>query len=512
MAKNPFLKAANEESEFTAEQVNELKKCMNDPVYFASTYCKIPHPLHGAIQCHPYPYQVTMLKMFQNNRNSMVLSARQTGKSMMSAIYLLWFAMFHFEKTVLIASNKNDNAMEMIFRIKFIYERLPHWLKPGLQDDGWNKHSVGFDNGSRIVSTATSENAGRGMSISLLFLDEFAFVRDAIQQEFWTSVAPTLATGGSCIIASTPNGDSNLFAQLWRGSQIDSNGFVNIEVKWDEPPGRDEAFKKKEIGKIGEIRWRQEYENEFLSNDPLLFDTVMLANLTKSVLSKRPAGSLGDITFFKQPQPNASYLVGVDPATGSGNDFAAIQVFDFPNLEQVAEWRSNTTSSVMTYHMLKKMLLVYEKIGAPVYFSVENNGVGEGIISLYEADESPPNSAEFISETGQNRKGMTTTGKSKMKACLLMKEMVERNAVTINSPLLLAEMKMFIRKSGSYSAKVGGTDDLISSSLIALRLLEEMSTYDQTAYDKLYAHAYAPVSGEYDEYDNSDEGNVDFIF
>lgn len=163
--------------------------------------------------------------------------------------------------------------------------------------------------------------------------------------------------------------------------------------------------------------------------------------------------------------------------------------------------------------MLKKIINVYEKIGAPIYFSVENNGVGEGIIALYEADEEPPETAEFISETGQNRKGMTTTGKSKMKACLLMKEMVERNAVTINSPLLLAEMKMFIRRSGSYSAKTGGTDDLISGSLIALRLLEEMSTYDQTAYDKLYAHAYGSQGApdDYESYDDS-EGSVDFIF
>ena len=106
--------------------------------------------------------------------------------------------------------------MEMIFRIRFMYERLPHWLKAGLADDGWNKHSIGFDNGSRIISQATSENTGRGLAISLLFLDEFAFVRDSVQVEFWTSIAPTLATGGSCIITSTPNGDTNIFAQVLR--------------------------------------------------------------------------------------------------------------------------------------------------------------------------------------------------------------------------------------------------------------------------------------------------------
>jgi hypothetical protein len=90
--------------------------------------------------------------------------------------------------------------------------------------------------------------------------DEFAFVRPGIQEEFWTSISPTLATGGSCIIASTPNGDSNLFAQLWRSAELGISDFKSTWVKWDEPPGRDESFKRAEIAKIGEDKWQQEYE------------------------------------------------------------------------------------------------------------------------------------------------------------------------------------------------------------------------------------------------------------
>lgn len=201
-----------------------------------------------------------MLRAFATGTRNIVLSARQTGKSQTSGAFLLWFAMFFMDKTILIASNKNDNAMEMIKRIRFMYERMPHWLKAGVNSDGWNKHSIGFDNGSSIHSCATSENSGRGLSISMLFLDEFAHVRDTVQQEFWTSMAPTLATGGSCIICSTPNGDTELFAQLWRGAQLDTEGgFYPIEVKWNEPPGRDEKFREREIAQIGELRWKQEY-------------------------------------------------------------------------------------------------------------------------------------------------------------------------------------------------------------------------------------------------------------
>lgn len=517
MAKNPFLKKANEQYEYTSDQVSELARCMEDPEYFIDTYCQIQTAVQGSVRFALRPYQRRIVQTFADNRLSIALAPRQIGKSWIAGAFLLWYAMFKFEKTVVIASNKNDNAMEMIHRVRFIYERLPHWLKPGLTDDGWNKHSCGFDNGSRIISQATSDNTGRGLAISLLFLDEFAFVRDGIAEEFWTSISPTLATGGSCIICSTPNGDTNRFAQLWRGANIPSptheregiNGFVPIEIKWNEPPGRDEAFKEAETAKIGEIRWKQEYECQFLSNDPLLVDTVVLANLTKRVETMKPVAVAGEITFYKEPQANTIYLVGMDAATGSGNDFTTIVVYDFPGLEQCAEFRSNTMSSVTAYHMLKKMLRIYEKAQASVYFSVENNGVGEAVMSLYEADDDPPDTAEFVSETGQKRRGMTTSGKSKIKACLALKEMIERDSMKIRSKVLVAELKHFVRARGSYAAKTGCTDDLVMATIIAIRLLEEISTFDQDAYDKLYAHAYNPAdTDDYSRREDYDDGDV----
>lgn len=508
-SKNPFLKRANEVHDYTPEQVMELRKCFEDPEYFIHNYCQIQHATDGTIPFHLRPYQRNIVRTFADNRLSIALAPRQIGKSWIAGAFLLWFAMFKPEMTILILSNKNDNAMEMIHRVRFIYERLPHWLKPGLPEDGWNKHSVGFDNGSRIISQATTELSGRGMSVSLLFLDEFAFVRDNVAEEFWNSVSPTLATGGRCIICSTPNGDTNRFAQLWRGSNIPMdvgssegiNGFVPIEIKWNEPPGRDEKFKKQEIAKIGETKWLQEYECRFISDLPTLFDPIVTENLTSLTDRIKPIGINSEVTFYKNPSPSTVYLVGMDAATGTGSDFTTIEVFEFPTMDQVAEFRSNTTSSVNAYHILKKVLKIFERQGSTVYFSVENNGVGEAIIALYEADENPPDTAEFVSEAGQNRRGMTTTGKSKMKACLAFKEMVERNSININSRLLVAEMKQFVRKGASYQANVGSSDDLIMASVIAIRLLEEIASFDQDAYDKLYAHAYfdEDPSSEWDD-------------
>jgi hypothetical protein len=179
------------------------------------------------------------------------------------AIYILWFAMFHDDKKCLVASNKNSNAIEIMSRIEYAYEELPLWLKPGCKY--FNKHSVEFDNGSKIESQATSEKTGRGGSYSLVMLDELAFVPRRIQDAMWVSLAPTISTGGSIIVSSTPNGDQDLFATLWRTAEMGSTGpdeenFTPVRVNWDEHPDRDESFQRTMISKVGALMWRQEYE------------------------------------------------------------------------------------------------------------------------------------------------------------------------------------------------------------------------------------------------------------
>lgn len=509
-AKNPRLKKANQEMEYTYEQLSELRRCADDPIYFIENYVQIQHPVKGSIPFKLYDYQKNMITTYRDNRYTVVLSARQTGKSTTSAVYLLWYAIFHFDKTILIASNKNSNAMEMIARIRFAYENLPHWLKPGIQEDAWNKHEAGFDNGSRIISTATSEDSGRGSSISLLYLDEFAFVAPNIQDEFWTSIAPTLSTGGSCIMTSTPNGDMNIFAQIWRGAQVKANGFAPIHVRWDEPPGRDDKFKEDEIGRIGERRWMQEYECEFLSSDALLINSLWLTNQTPTIEKIKPKRVIKDVIFWEDIVPGKTYLVGVDPATGSGEDFSVISIWEFPSLNQIGEWRSNTMSTNMLYGVLKNILLYLEQQDTMVYFSVENNGVGEGTIALFEADETPPASSEFVSEEGKDRRGMTTTSRTKMRACINLKEMLEKDNMHIRSPVLLAELKTFARKRGSYAAQTGSTDDAISAVLIIVRLIEEIASFDQEAFNKLYSADHEEWKSSdydgYDDYDENDEG------
>jgi hypothetical protein len=352
-----------------------------------------------------------------------------------------------------------------------------------------------------------------------LFLDELAFVSKSIQTKFWSSVAPVLATGGACQITSTPNGDSDLFAELWRGALIDSNGYIPIHVKWDEPPGRDEEFKQKQIDTMGETQWRQEFECEFITSDAVLINPLSLVNKTKELEDVEPLRTVNGISFWENihpriPKPNNTYIVGVDPATGSGNDYTVIVVYSFPELEQVAEYRSNVTSTGDVYKILKNILLLLDRTQSTVYFTIENNGVGEGLLALYENDEDPPENAQLLSGTGK-RAGMSTTKTTKLKACITMKEMIERRLLNFNSQIMLAELKSYIRRGGTYSAQIGSTDDVISATLLIVRILEILAPYEEEAFAKVYGGKTEVWDdwgdGEHSDDSVDDDGALPFI-
>jgi hypothetical protein len=240
---------------------------------------------------------------------------------------------------------------------------------------------------------------------------------------------------------------------------------------------------------------------EFLSSDALLINSIVLNNLK---VGKLPDPDHLGFNWFEQVNEKQTLLIGIDPATGSGSDVSSIEIFDFPSLRQIGEFRSNTTSSVDLYKNLKSVIKSFaNKKDVMVYFSVENNGVGEGIISLYQNDENPPD-AHFVSESGKGRMGMTTTGKSKIKACINLKELITKGKLQIASPMLLAELKNYVRKLGTYAAQYGSTDDSVSATLIVIRLIEEISTYEDDAFNMLY-NLGEDETGE-EEYDNNEQG------
>lgn len=504
--KNPQLKKAYSTDEYTPDMIAELAKSKRDPVYFIRNFIKVQHPVKGTVNFDLFEYQERFVRHMHENRFVITLQPRQCGKTLTVAMYLLWYAMFNEDALLLIASKNQGHALEIASRIRFAYEELPNWIKCGLKY--YNRHNIEFDNGSRIYSEATTPKTGRGLAITKIYLDELAFINPRIQQELWSSLTPTLSTGGSAILSSTPNGDSELFASLWRGANTAGdgkpgvNGYAPFRVYWQEHPERDEKYWDQMVSQLGLLQCRQEVGCEFLSSDALLINSLKLIQLTDTMIDHEDMG----FKFWKPEEEiggqGKTYLVGVDPATGSGKDFSVIEVFEFPSLEQVAEWRSNEINVPLFYAKLKWIL---EKLSRPVgrgradvIWSFERNGIGEALGALYINDEKPPEIAELHSED-TNKYGIFTTGKKKILLCLQLKNLIEKtvNGLKINSSQLLEELKNFVAKGGNYEAKQGSTDDTVMATLVVVRLLKRLADYNDEAFKQMNEYVAPDADDQY---------------
>lgn len=480
-----FIKRANATSEYSPMQVRELGRCMADPIYFMKNYVKIVDPKKGATNFALFEYQEEMVMNIHENKDTVILASRQLGKTTVVAMYILWFALFNDDKKCIIASKAMNHATEIMARIKYAYEELPDWLKAGCKF--YNRTSIEFDNGSKIKCEATSEKTGRGESPAILFVDEIAFISRRIQEEMWASITPSLSTGGKFILTSTPNGDSDLFASIWRGANSEQNSFKPLKVMWYQHPDRGEAYYKEMKGKLGELKTRQELDCEFLSSDALLISSIKLAQIRP----QKPVCKDMGFNFWVDPSElggyGKTYMVFLDPATGSGNDFSTIEVFDFPALNQIAEYRTNDVHIPLLYAKLKWILNKLSELKgrhrAEVLWSFERNGVGEAIAALFMNDETQPEYAELFSDD-YTKFGVATTGKNKIVSCLQLKQFVEKtnNGLQVNSEILLEEMKNFMAKGGSYAAKAGSTDDCVMATVGIVRLLKRLSESNEQAF------------------------------
>ena len=323
--------------------------------------------------------------------------------------------------------------------------------------------------------------------------DEFAFVRTSIGREFWTSIAPTLATGGKCIITSTPNSDEDQFATLWKGANkcIDQygnktdlgiNGLKSFQSHWREHPDRDDTWATEMQSQLGEDRFRREMNCEFLIWEETLINPGHLLELEGS----EPIERQGQVRWYKKPSSQYTYMVALDPSLGTGGDPSAIQIFELPSLIQVGEWQHNRTPIQQQIRILTEITKYLCDVVSPtsVYYSVENNTLGEAaLISISELGEENIKGI-FLSEPrrigggSRHRKGFTTTNKSKLSACAKMKHLIETKRLTINSKNLISELKTFVASGPSYAAKIGETDDLVMALLLVVRMAQEMQNYD----------------------------------
>jgi hypothetical protein len=490
-----LVKTPYKQQVFTDEQLSAFLKCadpVTGPEYFLDHYFYIQHPTQGKMLYHPYDYQRKLIHTYHNYRFSISMMPRQTGKSTSAAGYLLWYAMFVPDSTILIAAHKYTGAQEIMQRIRFAYELCPDHIRAGATS--YNKGSIDFENGSRIVSATTTETTGRGMSITLLYADEFAFVRPTIAKEFWTSISPTLATGGKCIITSTPNSDEDQFALMWKGAnktqdehgnatELGINGFRAYRSYWQEHPDRDQAWGESMRAQLGDDRFRREIGCEFIISDETLIAPAKLLDLE----GREPLYKTGEVRWYEPIRKDSIYVVALDPSLGTGGDYAAIQIFEANTTRQVGEWRHNRTPIPQQVKILSEICEhIYSTVDDvnSIYYSVENNTIGEAVlISIDEWGEERIrgyflSDNSVINTSGRRfRKGYNTTPKSKLAACAKLKNLVESGRLTVNSRPLVSELKTFVSSGVSYAAKPGETDDLVMGTVLAVRMLQTLQSY-----------------------------------
>lgn len=451
---NINVKRDGVQQQWAEHEVVEYAKCMSDPSYFARKYVKIISLDEGLVNFNLYPYQEQMFNHFHDNRFSIVLACRQSGKSISSVVYLLWYAIFHPEKTIAVLANKGATAREMLQRVTLALEHLPFFLQPGCR--ALNKGSIEFSNNSRIVAAATSGSSIRGMSVNLLFLDEFAFVEKA--SEFYTSTYPVISSGRDTkvIITSTANGIGNTFHKIWEGAVQQTNEYKPYTVNWWDVPGRDEEWKRQTVSNTSQLQFDQEFGNTFFGTGDTLINSDTLLDLR----SKPPIQVLegGDVKVYEETKKDHEYLMTVDVARGRGQDYSTFNVIDITvrPFKQVAVYRNNTISPILFPDIIYKFAKVYNN----AYVIIESNDQGSIVCRGLYYDLEYEN-VHVESAIKANAVGIEMTRKSKRLGCSGIKDLLEERKLDICDENTILEISTFVSRGQSYEASDGNHDDLM---------------------------------------------------
>ena len=462
---NPKLKRINMVLQLTEEQVREYVKCAENPIYFIENYVKIITLDKGFVQISLYPFQRQAVSDINDNRRVIVKAGRQVGKTTMVVGYILWYILFNQDKFVAILANKAPTAREILNRIKIAYEALPLWLQQGVRT--WNKGDIELENNCRVMATSTASSAIRGYSISLLYLDEFAFVPSNIADEFFTSVYPTISSGtqSKILISSTPNG-MNHYYKMWTEAVEGLNGFKHIEANWRQVPGRDQKWADEQRRVLGEEKFLQEMECEFMGSA----GTLLSAAALKSLAFVKPLHlSENGIKIYEQPIANRNYAISVDVSRGKGLDYSAFVVVDVNSVpyKVVATYKDNNISPLVYPSIIKRIGDYYNS----AYVLVEINDNGQQVVDSLFEDYEYENILSTVDLKGKisltwgygnkSQRGIRTTKSVKRLGCSIMKNLIEGQKIIIQDFDTIAELSTFIARGGSFEAEEGSHDDLV---------------------------------------------------
>lgn len=473
------LKRAYSKLPLTKTHIEEIEKCSEDMFYFINNYCRILTK-DGVTYPEFRQYQTDFLKILNSNNDVVSSLPRQSGKSISSALYLLWKALFSKDINIGICANQLSLAMEVLDKIKKIYILLPIWLQLGVE--AWNKTYIVLENGTRIMTAAGNSDSFRGFSMHIMLIDECAFISNSDWKGISDSVFPAqeALTKKQKILISTPNG-MNHWYHLVKQAQKPNSGYEYFSCDWKEVPRYNrkgekidpEIYRDEQIKKNGKKWFAQNFELAFLGSSSTLINEDSLRTLDyideDLVVYNLLFSGLRIIEKVKQ---NHNYIIGVDPAK-DGIDKTAIQVIDVTSLpfKQVAV--SNLDDSYLTIPSKLFDLGNYYNTALIIVENNIDNSIVDTLFYHYEYD------GEIYKEKDKNILGFRTTTKTKKVLLSLLKKLIEEDKLIIKDKETIDQLYTFIeQKNGSFSAQDGYHDDLVMSLMVSLAPFIDVKNFD----------------------------------
>jgi len=455
----------------------EYAKCAQDPTYFLGKYGIIQHPVRGKVNFNLYDFQEKSLKSFMEHDYNIVLKARQLGLSTLTAGYALWMMTFQQDKNILVIATKQETAKNLVTKVRVMHANLPGWLKQPCVED--NKLSLRYKNGSQIKAVASSEESGRSEALSLLIIDEAAFI-DKIDT-IWGASQQTLATGGRALIISTPNGVGNFFHKTWIGAEDGTNDFNFIKLHWSVHPDREQDWRDDQDKLLGPSLAAQECDCDFITSGRGVIDGILLEKMKESSIREpiEKRGIDSNYWIWEPPNYTKNYVVSADVSRGDGTDYSAFHIIDVESLEQVAEYKGKISTQDFG-----NMLVNVSKEYNDALLVVENNNIGWAAIQQV-IDREYPNlfytskdlqyvdvqhqmTNKYRAQERNMVPGFSTTSKTRPLIIAKLEEMFREESVVVHSNRLIDELFVFIYNGNRAEAMSGYNDDLVMSFAIAL--------------------------------------------
>lgn len=538
----------------TKEEIEDYLHCKQDPVYFASK-CYLKNPEGGLSLVKMRDYQIDYLNHLQKNRFSIMLSCRQAGKSLTTAIFCLWVILFNTDKTGLILSKSGPAGRDLLSKIKDMYMYLPYHLKIGTMK--WNQTEISFDNNSTISTEPFSPTAGLGKTINFLILDEFAWCPPSEVELFYNNIIPTITADpyANVCIMSTQNG-FNLFYKIWKAAIEKRNIYAPFKVDWFQVPEwnkevkkwvkRDNAWKEKMIGVLGsEEAFYYQYGTQFSSSDKCLASRECLSKFRDGAILFENDKTLEIVlqypkNLYWKPgyhySPYDWYIILIDLAEGGGGDstiFNILRIIDKDKFEQVGYWKANDVDlekAAFEFWLLSGQLfntdrclwsIEWNTYGALFYqylvglneddmykeynwrWNVLHDGLDLSSITYYKKQSIEDSTFGKFTKS-KNIPGIRLNSSNKITACSLLKMMLEKGDVLITDLITIGELENFEDKNGNGTYKASyGHDDIIMT-FVQLPLLKQTVKYK----DIIGEYSILSSSDTFTDNDDSDFYNI----